>query len=73
MPLDDRPAAALLARDSFGIYLFHPLFAHVALRVPALAQLPLAALQLVIVISGVVGSILITRLLRLIPAFRNKL
>ena len=73
VPLDDHPAAALLARDSFGIYLFHPLFAHVALRVPALAQLPLAALQLVIVVSGVVGSILITRLLRLIPAFRNKL
>lgn len=73
VPLDDHPAIGLLARDSFGIYLFHPLFAHVALRVPVLAQLPLAVLQLVIVVSGVVGSILITRLLRLLPAFRDKL
>ena len=73
IPLDGRPVASLLARDSFGIYLFHPLFAHVALRVPALVRLPLPALQLGIVVSGVLGSIVITRLLRLIPAFRSKL
>jgi surface polysaccharide O-acyltransferase-like enzyme len=73
LPLEGRPAVSLLARDSFGIYLFHPLFGHVAMRVPQLVALPLPVLQLVIVVSGVAGSVLVTRVLRLLPGFRDKI
>ncbi|MBP3885468.1 MAG: acyltransferase family protein, partial [Olsenella sp.] len=71
--LEGRPLVSLLARDSFGIYLFHPLFAHLAVRMPIATELPLLVVQLAIVVSGVVGSVVITRVLRLLPCFREKL
>lgn len=72
-PMRERGLARALARDSFGIYLLHPLFGHVILLVPALVTLPLPVLQLTIVVVGVAGSVVLTRLLRLLPPFASKL
>lgn len=62
-----------LARDSFGIYLFHPLFGHLAIWFTNYAAVPVPALQLGIFAVGVVGSVVLTRVLRLLPGFGDKL
>ena len=74
----DRPqrpggAMACLARDSFGVYLFHPLFGHLAIWFTNYAAIPVPALQLGIFAVGVVGSVVLTRVLRLLSGFRDKL
>ncbi|MCH4084567.1 MAG: acyltransferase [Olsenella sp.] len=72
-PQRERGIAAGLARDSFGIYLFHPLFGHLAIWFTNYGAIPVPALQLGIFVVGVLGSVAITRVLRLLPGFRGKI
>jgi len=70
-----------LADYSMGIYVIHPLFAHVLVLLPGMDQafaaagspLALLALQVAMVLAGVFGSILVTRSVRRIPVFRGKI
>ena len=62
-----------LARDSFGIYLLHPLFGHLVLWFMDVGMVPVTVLQLAIFVLDVVGAVLLTRLLRLLPCYRKKL
>lgn len=68
-----------LAGYSFGIYLLHPLFAHLLVRVGPLAGVAagagaagVLALQLLVFALGVLGSVALVRLLRQLPGFAGK-
>lgn len=73
LPLEPHPVVSGLARDSFGIYLLHPIFGHLAVWLLDLSSVPVALLQLGIFCVGVLGSVVLTRLLRLVPGFKGKL
>ena len=65
--------AKVLADYSFGIYVLHPVFNHALAMFVDLSAWPLAAVQLALVVGGIVLSIALTWLIRRIPAFSDKL
>lgn len=73
VPMERHPVARGLARDSFGIYLIHPLFGHLAIWFLNYQALCVPALQAGIFAVGVLGSVVLTRALRLLPGFRDKI
>ena len=73
MPVERHPVVRALARDSFGIYLIHPLFGHLAIWFFDYRALSVPALQTGIFAVGVLGSVVLTRALRLLPGFRDKI
>ncbi|MBR3224872.1 MAG: acyltransferase [Atopobiaceae bacterium] len=56
-----------LAKDSFGIYLLHPLFVHLILMVFDPLLLPPILFEALLYVAVVAGSIVLTRLLRHVP------
>ena len=56
-----------LARDSFGIYVLHPLFLHVFLLVVDPYMLPPVLLEVVLGLAALVCSIAATRIVRKLP------
>lgn len=73
VPIERHPVVRALARDSFGIYLIHPLFGHLAIWFLDCQVLYVPALQAGIFAVGVLGSVVLTRALRLLPGFRDKI
>ena len=73
VPMERHPVARALARDSFGVYLMHPLFGHLAIWFIDYRALSVPALQAGIFVAGVLGSVALTRALRLLPGFRDKI
>ena len=65
--------AQVIASYSFGIYVLHPVFNHVLVRVVDVATWPLALVQVALVAGGVLLSVALTWVLRHIPVFANKL
>lgn len=60
-------AVDLLAKDSFGIYLLHPLFVHLVLMVVDPLSLPPILFEVLFFAAVVAASIVLTRLLRHVP------
>lgn len=73
VPIASCPPLAAVARYSFGIYIIHPLFGHVALLFANPLDYPVGAFELVLFAVSVVGSIAITWLLKHLPGFRRAL
>lgn len=72
-PVSGHPLVELLARRSFGIYLIHPLWQHVLVRLTPIASLPALVADLGLFGASLVLSAASVWLLCLIPAFRDKL
>ena len=62
-----------LARDSFGVYVIHPLFIHVGLVVIPQSLMVPVVYELSFALVAVVLSALLTRALRRLPVFRTVL
>ncbi len=80
VPTARHPAIGLLSAYSFGIYVIHPLFAHLALSFGPLVRiasaggaLVIACMQIAMVVLGVFGSIAVVRIARLFPGFKGKI
>lgn len=76
--LDNVPIArhrlfATVARYSFGIYVIHPLFGHLAVRFTSPLAYPAGLYEATVVVLSVAGSIALTWLLRRFPGFRRAL
>lgn len=71
-PLDDHPLVQVLADYSFGIYLIHPAFQHLFVRLVDVAAYPAVLVSLVLVAVPLVLSIGFIWLLRRIPCFKGK-
>ena len=56
-----------LAKDSFGIYLFHPLFVHLVLMIVDPLSFPPILFEALLYVAVVAASIVLTRLLRHAP------
>ena len=61
---------AVLARNSFGIYIIHPVFMNLVYKAYPL-DLPPVALEASVFLLALVGSVLATALLRRLPFFRS--
>lgn len=73
VPIKRHPFFATVARYSFGIYVIHPLFGHLALRLANPLDYPTGIYELVVIVISVVGSIALTWLLKRLPGFRRAL
>ena len=62
----------LLADFSFGIYLVHPVFQHLAVEYLNLSRYPAIPINLALVLVPLVLSIVLIWLLRFIPGFKGK-
>lgn len=62
-----------IARYSFGIYVIHPLFGHLAVRFTDPLAYPAGLYELVVFAVSVAGSMAITWLLKRLPGFRHVL
>lgn len=71
VPLREDGIVALLARDSFGIYLVHPFFIHAALLWVDPQGLPPVAFELGLFALSLFSSVLCTGLLRRMPVVRD--
>lgn len=72
-PVAQVPVVALLATLSFGIYVVHPFFLHVLVRICNPAALPPGMYEVLAFVVALSCSIILVRGLRLIPAFRRYL
>jgi surface polysaccharide O-acyltransferase-like enzyme len=63
----------LLARDSFGIYILHPVFQHLMTRYLDPLSWPAVASDVALSVVPLVLSIAVTHLLRRLPGFADKL
>lgn len=73
VPIERHPLFATVARYSFGIYVIHPLFGHLALLFTNPLDYPTGIYELVVIVVSVVGSIALTWLLKRLPGFRRAL
>ena len=73
----DKPVSGklipLLSDYSFGIYLVHPAFQHVLVRLPGVVNLPALLADAVMAVVPLALSICFVAVVRLIPGFRNKI
>ena len=72
-PLDADGIAQALARDSFGIYLIHPLFVHLAMLVVTPERLVPVVYEATLFAAVLLASVLATRVLRRIPFLQDVL
>ena len=70
-PITRRPVAALLADRSFGIYVIHPLFLHVIVRVVSPLSMPWGVYEALAFAVALAGSVVAVGLLRRIPGFAS--
>lgn len=73
VPIRSVPAAAVLARYSFGVYLIHPLFGHLALMLTNPLDYPPVLYEVAVIAMATVGSVALTWLLKRLPGFRRAL
>ena len=66
-PVDEVPVAALLADRSFGVYVIHPVFLHVLVRVLDPLAFPPGVYELLAFTVTLGGSLLLVDLVRRIP------
>lgn len=66
-PIDNDSPVARLARDSFGVYVLHPLFVHVVLLGVGPGVLPSPLFEVVLFAVSLGGSIALTRAMRHAP------
>lgn len=69
--IGQHPFFHCVARYSFGIYVLHVLFLHVAIRVVNVALLPAGIAEVALFAIALGGSLALTWLLRKIPVFRR--
>lgn len=72
-PIADHPLAATLASCSFGIYVIHPLFIHVLLRLVDPLAFPAGVYELAVFALSLAGSLASVLLLRRLPGFSRYL
>lgn len=73
VPIGGHRLFATIARYSFGIYLVHPLFGHIALRLWDPLDFPPVTYEALLFVVAVAGSVAVTWLLRRLPGFRRAL
>ena len=73
VPLDGHPLVALIADYSFGIYLVHPIFQHLAVRYLDVAAYPAVLFDVGLAVVSLALSVPTVWLLRKIPGFSDKL
>jgi len=71
-PVEGHRLIALLADFSFGIYIIHPLFQHLLVRVVDIVTWPAVVADLAMTVVSLVLSIAFIWLLRFVPGFRGK-
>lgn len=71
-PIEGHRIAALLADYSFGIYLIHPLFQHLLVRIPGFTDLPLLSAIAIVAVASLVLSVPAIWILRFVPGFKGK-
>lgn len=72
-PVERFPLVAALADWSFGIYVVHPLFLHVIVRVVDPLAFPLGVYELLAFVVTLVGSVLLVDAVRRIPGFSGRI
>ena len=70
--LDAHPVVALLADYSFGIYLIHPAFQHLLVRLFDVVALPAVVANIIMMVVPLALSVVFVALIRLIPGFKDK-
>lgn len=73
VPIRRCPPLAIVSKYSFGVYIVHPLFAHLVLRFVDPLVYPAGLFEVALIAISVVGSVALTWLLRLLPGFRKVL
>lgn len=73
VPIERHPLFATIARYSFGIYIIHPLFGHIALRLTDPLDFPPILYEAALFAVSVAGSLLLTYLLKKLPGFKRVL
>lgn len=73
IPTDRVPFVSLLADYSFGVYIIHPLFQHLLVRIPSFTSLPLPLASTILLVGSLALSIPTIWLLRRIPCFSDKI
>jgi surface polysaccharide O-acyltransferase-like enzyme len=66
-PIENNSLVESLARDSFGVYVLHPLFVHVVLLGVGPTVLPSPLFEVVLFAVALGGSIVLTRVMRRVP------
>lgn len=72
-PMAEVSMVASLADLSFGIYVVHPLFLHVLIRVLDPLAFPTGVFELMAFVITMVGSVLLVKAVRLLPGFAERI
>ena len=72
-PVDTHRVVALLADYSFGIYLIHPAFQHLLVRLFDMMALPAVVADVTMMVVPLALSVAFVTVVRLIPGFKDKI
>ena len=72
VPADGRRVINLLADYSFGIYLIHPAFQHLLVRLTPIVGWPALLADTVMLVTSLVLSLVFVWVIRFVPGFRDK-
>ena len=73
VPIERFPLLATIEACSFGIYITHPIFDHLLMRLLDAAHMNAVVLAAIMIVVPLVASTLLTLVLRRIPGFADKL
>jgi len=73
VPTTGHTLVELLADYSFGIYLLHPVFQHLAVEVVNLSVYPAVAVDVTLTVVPLLLSVVAVWVLRLVPGFKGKI